>query len=127
MTRVVIAKGPAERSPLMPWGALGANDGTPLNPHKPTSERIALAADRAWLRTAAAIIGREPELHRSRLRSIRRGPLWSPCLRREIERLQRELRDQGFDPGPIDGIMGIRTKEAMRARARSRGALKVPP
>ena len=34
---------------------------------------------------------------------------------------QRELARLGFDPGPIDGYMGARTREAVRAFQKSRG------
>jgi peptidoglycan hydrolase-like protein with peptidoglycan-binding domain len=31
-----------------------------------------------------------------------------------IRQVQLGLRDKGFEPGPIDGIPGVRTKEAVR-------------
>ncbi|MCC5912363.1 MAG: LysM peptidoglycan-binding domain-containing protein [Clostridiaceae bacterium] len=49
-----------------------------------------------------------------------------PTLRRtsrgaDVERLQRLLRDAGFDPGTIDGIFGPRTEAAVIAFQRSKG------
>lgn len=38
--------------------------------------------------------------------------------------LQVDLRDRGFDPGPIDGVLGPLTQRAERA---SRGIVEVPP
>jgi hypothetical protein len=31
----------------------------------------------------------------------------------EIKKVQETLRDKGFDPGPIDGVMGSQTREAI--------------
>ena len=33
--------------------------------------------------------------------------------RHDIKKLQETLRDKGFDPGPIDGVMGSQTREAI--------------
>ena len=33
-----------------------------------------------------------------------------------VEALQKELKAQGFDPGPFDGVMGPRTQAAVNAR-----------
>ncbi|SDL03728.1 LysM peptidoglycan-binding domain-containing protein [Natronincola ferrireducens] len=49
-----------------------------------------------------------------------------PTLRRtstgpSVRQLQELLRDAGFDPGPIDGIFGPRTEEAVRTFQRSKG------
>ena len=41
--------------------------------------------------------------------------------RRAIASLQRLLRAKGLDPGPIDGVMGPRTREALIAFRRSQG------
>jgi peptidoglycan hydrolase-like protein with peptidoglycan-binding domain len=32
----------------------------------------------------------------------------------QVRRAQEALKDEGHDPGPIDGVMGPRTKEALR-------------
>jgi lipid-binding SYLF domain-containing protein len=32
----------------------------------------------------------------------------------EVSKIQTALRDKGFDPGPIDGVMGPRTRSALR-------------
>ena len=33
--------------------------------------------------------------------------------RQDIKKVQETLRDKGFDPGPIDGVMGSQTREAI--------------
>ena len=33
--------------------------------------------------------------------------------RNDIKKVQETLRDKGFDPGPIDGVMGSQTREAI--------------
>lgn len=38
-----------------------------------------------------------------------------------VAEIQRALDAAGFDPGPVDGIMGARTRQAMAAFARSAG------
>jgi peptidoglycan hydrolase-like protein with peptidoglycan-binding domain len=38
-----------------------------------------------------------------------------------IARLQRQLHQVGYDPGPIDGLLGPRTLEALRRFLRDRG------
>jgi len=56
-----------------------------------------------------------------------------PSYRDLVADAQRLLMLRGFDPGPIDGQLGLRTRQAIRAyqaTARSRGvleALKGPP
>ena len=35
--------------------------------------------------------------------------------REDVRVVQRGLRDKGMDPGPIDGVVGPRTREAVRA------------
>ncbi len=39
----------------------------------------------------------------------------------ERKALQQALADQGFDPGPIDGVVGAGTKKALRAWQQSKG------
>ena len=47
------------------------------------------------------------------------------ALDREAQRLiQRGLREQGFDPGPLDGVIGRRTRAAIRRWQTARG---LPP
>lgn len=41
--------------------------------------------------------------------------------RRLIRRVQSALKDKGFDPGPIDGMMGRRTSDALSAFQKSQG------
>jgi len=41
--------------------------------------------------------------------------------REQVERAQQALRDKGQDPGPIDGIMGPRTKAALKDFQRAEG------
>jgi membrane-bound lytic murein transglycosylase B len=35
--------------------------------------------------------------------------------------LQQALKDKGFDPGPIDGVIGAGTKKALKAWQKSAG------
>lgn len=42
--------------------------------------------------------------------------------RAQVEAVQRMLAGLGFDPGPIDGLMGPRTRTAVRAFQQSRGS-----
>ncbi|WP_179131178.1 peptidoglycan-binding protein, partial [Candidatus Entotheonella palauensis] len=39
----------------------------------------------------------------------------------DLATIQRRLADQGFDPGPVDGLMGPRTKKAIRRFQRQNG------
>ena len=39
----------------------------------------------------------------------------------QVEAVQRRLTDLGYEPGPADGLMGPRTREAIRALQRDRG------
>jgi len=44
---------------------------------------------------------------------IRQSAAVQPGSQEEIRILQLRLRDAGFDPGPFDGIMGVKTKAAL--------------
>lgn len=46
------------------------------------------------------------------------NPLWADA---DIARAQRQLLERGFDPGPLDGLMGPRTRSAIGAFQRDRG------
>jgi peptidoglycan hydrolase-like protein with peptidoglycan-binding domain len=39
----------------------------------------------------------------------------------DIERLQKALKDNGHDPGPIDGVNGPRTAAALKAYQKAQG------
>ncbi|MGH7769841.1 MAG: peptidoglycan-binding domain-containing protein [Candidatus Binatia bacterium] len=39
----------------------------------------------------------------------------------DVRRLQQSLRDKGFDPGPINGVMGPKTQQAVRAFQQRQG------
>jgi peptidoglycan hydrolase-like protein with peptidoglycan-binding domain len=41
--------------------------------------------------------------------------------RAEVERVQKALKQMGHDPGPIDGVMGERTRDALRAYQKKQG------
>jgi len=41
--------------------------------------------------------------------------------RAEVERVQNALKQMGHDPGPTDGVMGARTREALRAYQKKQG------
>ncbi|HEY7437455.1 MAG TPA: peptidoglycan-binding domain-containing protein [Methylomirabilota bacterium] len=43
----------------------------------------------------------------------------APPARRFVREAQRTLRDLGYQPGPVDGIVGPRTKEALARYQRS--------
>jgi formate hydrogenlyase subunit 3/multisubunit Na+/H+ antiporter MnhD subunit len=64
------------------------------------------------------------------LTDCREGPegperISAPPLTNDLVRLtQLHLRDLGFDPGPVDGLIGPRTRAALRAFASARG---LPP
>ncbi len=44
-----------------------------------------------------------------------------PLTLDERKRLQQALKDRGFDPGPVDGVIGAGTRRALRAWQQSRG------
>src|SRR5512142_1175935 len=37
-----------------------------------------------------------------------------------VKQVQEALKDKGFDPGPIDGVMGQKTREALRSFQQSK-------
>ncbi len=39
---------------------------------------------------------------------------WAGARAGHVREVQQALRDAGYDPGPIDGIMGPRTRSALR-------------
>jgi peptidoglycan hydrolase-like protein with peptidoglycan-binding domain len=49
----------------------------------------------------------------ARNESIKQTAIVQPGSQDEIRILQLRLRDAGFDPGPFDGIMGVKTKAAL--------------
>ena len=82
----------------------------------------------------AAAVAAPPEAHRPAATERPAGPRARPGgpaaeaalgLDREAQRLiQRGLREQGFDPGSLDGIIGRRTRAAIRRWQTARG---LPP
>ena len=38
-----------------------------------------------------------------------------------IRQVQQALKDKGYDPGPVDGVMGVRTKSALTQYQKDRG------
>jgi murein L,D-transpeptidase YcbB/YkuD len=44
-----------------------------------------------------------------------------PGVQQDIRQAQEALKSQGHDPGPIDGVMGPQTREALRAFQSSNG------
>ena len=38
-----------------------------------------------------------------------------------VRAVQRALRDRGYDPGPIDNVMGVRTKAALAKYQKDNG------
>lgn len=54
----------------------------------------------------------------SNLKDLLENPSGGISARDEIRLIQARLRDSGFDAGPVDGIMGLKTKAALlRAQA----------
>jgi membrane-bound lytic murein transglycosylase B len=47
----------------------------------------------------------------------------TPLSRAHIERLQRRLAQLGFDPGPVDGLVGPGTRAALRSWQSSVGRI----
>ena len=39
----------------------------------------------------------------------------------EVERMQKALKQQGHDPGPVDGVMGAQTSAALKAYQKKQG------
>src|SRR4051812_39330598 len=39
----------------------------------------------------------------------------------QVRDVQQNLKQQGFNPGPVDGIMGPRTEQALRSYQQARG------
>src|SRR5262249_5347933 len=50
------------------------------------------------------------------------GPQGQPAMNHaEIQQAQRHLKDAGFDPGPVDGILGASTRAALREFQQAQG------
>lgn len=65
---------------------------------------IALAAFPAMAQIGQSGHTRHPQLEMSAV----------PALDQDkVRQLQQVLQEKGFEPGPIDGILGLRTKEAL--------------
>ena len=47
----------------------------------------------------------------------------TPADRDAIRSIQAGLKELGFDPGPVDGIAGSRTREAIRAFQEQHGLI----
>jgi len=65
----------------------------------------------------AAVIQRQPEPGRVQQRSASA----SVQYRARVIQTQRYLRQLGYDPGPVDGVRGAKTRAAVRAFQRDRG------
>jgi peptidoglycan hydrolase-like protein with peptidoglycan-binding domain len=76
-------------------GCLMLRDFSPVS----TSERTANRNSA----NSAAMIADDPD-----------GKLRNASSRETVRLLQIRLRDAGFDPGPIDGLLGSRTKSALQ-------------
>jgi len=48
------------------------------------------------------------------------GVAAQPSLNQAVSNLQAQLAARGYDPGPVDGVMGERTRAAIRAYQRDR-------
>uniref|UniRef100_UPI000B7F1AE7 caspase family protein n=1 Tax=Candidatus Entotheonella palauensis TaxID=93172 RepID=UPI000B7F1AE7 len=69
-----------------------------------------LSSDLRWAYHTARIQVDEGTLH-----------IDSPALTSDVEQLQQALAERGYNPGPIDGIVGPRTEAAIKAFQRDQG------
>lgn len=65
--------------------------------------------DPAWKKSSAASSAPAPQAVAAQ-----------PSLNQAVINLQSQLAARGYDPGPIDGVMGERTRQAIRAYQRDR-------
>jgi len=49
------------------------------------------------------------------------GSVGTTTSNEDVRRLQQALKDKGLDPGPINGVMGPKTQEAVRAFQQRQG------
>ena len=52
--------------------------------------------------------------------AVPQGAPAQPSLNQSVSNLQSQLAARGYDPGPVDGVMGERTRAAIRAYQRDR-------
>lgn len=79
---------------------------------------VALKSGCAMLKDASLATGAERAMAvnggRPAAPLLREAPLGEPSGREAVKALQVQLRDAGFDPGPVDGIIGPRTRAALQ-------------
>lgn len=80
---------------------------------KNTGDSVGDKMDRAWDKTKAkardakdSVTGRDADRAADRTNGAR--------MNGDVRSAQMALKDKGFDPGPIDGVMGPRTSAAIR-------------
>ncbi len=49
------------------------------------------------------------------------GLMYPRAKRSQTHRIQKSLKDMGYDPGPVDGIMGKKTRAAIQQFQRDKG------
>ena len=128
------------RAPLAGWRELGVRraDGQPLPPADMQGSVIVPMGHRGpaflvydnfaiimkWNRSQAYAIAVGHLADRIAGRGPLRAdlpPVETAPSRSQIEHLQRDLIEQGFDPGEVDGAMGPATRAALRAFQQARG------
>ena len=66
----------------------------------------------------AGDISREPSTKRGRGDQAGQAQMAS---KEEVKKIQEALKERGFDPGPVDGVMGPNTAKALKAFQTSQG------
>jgi len=84
-----------------------------------TTSPLLVAALVGWAAETTAQTPERPE--RSQMKPAEKPAGTEVGSRAEVKPVQEALRDNGQDPGPIDGIMGPRTKAAVKNFQRAEG------
>ena len=63
--------------------------------------------------------GAESTAGRSSMDSMKHSSATGHWSREDVKSVQEALKNKGHDPGPIDGVMGARTQQALRAFQRA--------
>lgn len=83
----------------------------------PSIDASARASEIAWAASARPV---KNALTYDPARSTRPdAALKTPAAHTRVKALQQALTDRGFDPGPVDGVMGTRTSSALKEYQKS--------